>query len=369
MVTNVDWLFLMHRLSIGKEALLQNFQVVVATKDTGSSNRIKEAGLDFVNLNMSRSGINVFTEIKLIFEMFRLYRSVKPEVVYHVTMKPVIYGSIISRILNINTVNAISGLGYNFTESRRGFVQNVMAKLMRLGFSTNKCYLLFENQDDYNELKVLGIVSDKNKVFFTKGVGADLESFKPVESVENEKLVILLPTRMLWDKGVKEFVDAALLLKDKYFGKVFFKLCGMIDLDNKEGIPQQYLEGIEIKDYLKWEGFQDDILSEYQNSDIVVLPSYREGMPTVLIEACAAGKPIVTTDAIGCRECVDEGLNGYKVPVKSIQELADAIEKLINSPEDRERMGNYARAKAEKEFDQKDFVKLHMNIFKSLLNQ
>jgi glycosyltransferase involved in cell wall biosynthesis len=318
---------------------------------------------------MTRSGVNVFTEFKLFFEMFSLYRRVKPDIVYHVTMKPVIYGSIISRILNINTLNAISGLGYNFTESRRGLVQKVMSSLMRLGFASAKCCLLFENQDDYNELKALGIISPNNKVFFTKGVGADLDVFKPIMRNENEKIIILLPTRMLWDKGVKEFVDAALLLKEKYFGKVFFKLCGMIDLDNKEGIPQKYLDEIEIEDYLKWDGFQEDILVEYQNADIVVLPSYREGMPTVLIEACAVGKPIVTTDAIGCRECVDEGFNGYKVPVKSVSELALAIEKLINSPDDRKRMGTYSRQKAVKGFNQKDFVNLHMTIFKSLLHQ
>lgn len=367
MVINIDWLYIMHRICIAKEALKENYQVVVATNDTGRSNEIKKEGIGFVDLKMSRSGINFFVEIKLVIKMFVLYYRTKPDMVYHVTMKPVIYGSIISRTLNIKTLNAISGLGYNFTEGRKGFAQFVMTKLMQLGFNSKNVELLFENKEDYQELKDLGVVSKKNKVSFTKGVGTDLAQFKPFIRAENEKVIVLLPTRMLWDKGIKEFVAAAQLLKENYFGKVFFQLCGMVDLDNKEGIPESYLKTIEIEGYLKWIGFQDNMVQVYQNSDIVVLPSYREGMPTVLIEACAVGKPIVTTEAIGCKECVEEGLNGYKVPVKSVVELANAMEKLINSPSDRKRMGVHSRKKAEKEFNQKNFVELHLRIFESLL--
>lgn len=367
MVINVDWLFLMHRLCVGEEAFQQNYQVFVATKNTGRAKEIEKAGLNFISLIMSRSSINVYSEIKLILDMFRLYKKTNPDIVYHVTLKPVIYGSIISRILNIKVLNAISGLGYNFTEGRRSMIQVVMTKLMRIGFNSPNVKLLFENNDDYQELKDLGVVSKKNSISFTKGVGINLEQFRPILRKENEKLIVLLPTRMLWDKGVREFVAAAQLLKKKYFGSVFFQLCGMEDLDNKEGIPESYLKGIEVEGYLKWIGFQENMVEVYQNSDIVVLPSYREGMPTVLIEACAVGKPIITTDAIGCKECVEEGLNGYKVPVKSVVALADAIEKLINSPQDRERMGLYSRKKAELEFDQRNFVKLHMAIFESFL--
>lgn len=367
-VINVDWLYLMHRVCIGEEALKQNFNVVVATKDTGFSQIIKKLGINFIHLNISRSSVNFFSEIKLILKMFFLYKNTNPAIIYHVTMKPVIYGSVISRILNIKTLNAISGLGYNFTADRSGLVQTVMVKLMTIGFNSKNVALLFENKEDYQELDKLGIVSKKNKVYFTKGVGANLDQYKPVDRNENEKIIILLPTRMLWDKGVKEFLLAAEILKEKYFGKIYFQLCGMADMENKEGIPETYLNSIEIDGYLKWIGFQNNMVEVYKNSDIVVLPSYREGMPTVLIEACAMGKPIVTTDAIGCKECVEEGLNGYKVPVKSVIELAEAIEKLINSPLDRKKMGDYSRKKAEKEFDQKKFVNLHIEIFNSFIN-
>ncbi|WPR71637.1 glycosyltransferase family 4 protein [Flavobacterium sp. NG2] len=370
MVANVDWFYIMHRLSIGKKAKQEHYEVVVIAKDTGRANEIKDSGLDFVNIDISRFRINFFLELKLILKIFRLYQTQKPSLIYHVTMKPVIYGSLITRLLNIKTVNAICGLGYNFSKKGGGLVQYIMVKLMKIGFNTKNSHLLFENKEDYKELCRLGVISSKNKISFTKGIGADLEKFKPQEIVNKDKLVVVLPTRMLWDKGIREFVEAARLLEAKYFGKVCFKLIGMVDNGNKDCVSETYLKSIEKGDYLKWEGFHSDMVEVYKNADIVVLPSYyKEGVPTVLIEACAMGKPIVTTDANGCRECVEEGLNGYKVPVKSVQELADAIEKLINSPEDRKRMGNYSRIKAEKEFDQKDFLKLHMSIFDSMLNE
>ncbi len=366
-VINVDWLFLLHRLAIAKQAHDNGFHIVVAAKDTGKSAEIRKYGFEFIDLNISRSGVNWVSELMLIRAIFKVYNRIKPALVYHITMKPVIYGSIVARILKIKTVNAISGLGYNFTENRRGFVQKVMIQLMKFGFNKENNYLIFENKDDLREIQHLGIINRENKTHVIQGVGVNLQKYAYQDVVKNEKVVVLLPTRMLWDKGVKEFVEAANLLKDKYYGIAFFKLCGMVDPDNKEGVPENYLKHSEIENYLKWVGYQNNMPAVYREADIVVLPSYREGLPTALIEACASGKPIVTTDAIGCRDCVDEGVNGYKVPVKSVIELAKAIEKLIVSREDRKRMGQHGREKAAKEFDQQAVVKKHLKIFNSLL--
>jgi glycosyltransferase involved in cell wall biosynthesis len=194
-----------------------------------------------------------------------------------------------------------------------------------------------------------------------------LEDFKHEDFVEKEKLIILFPARMLWDKGVREFVEAAKMLQEKYFDKIYFKLCGMIDEGNIACVSENYLKQIEIENYLKWYGHQKDIKSFYKNADIVVLPSYREGLPTSLIEACAIGRPIITTNAIGCKECVDEGLNGYKVPVKSTIKLAKAIEKLIVNPKLRKAMGIRSRQKAEAEFDKKAVIKAHLKIFNEMI--
>ena len=366
-VINVDWLFLLHRLAIAKYAHENGFHIVVAAKDTGKSAEIRKHGFHFIDLNISRSGVNWVAELTLMRAIFKIYNSIKPDLVYHITMKPVIYGAIVARLLKIKTVNAISGLGYNFTENRRGFVQKVMIQLMKFGFNKENNYLVFENKDDLNQIQHLGIINLKNKTQVIQGVGVNLQKYAYQDEVKNEKVVILLPTRMLWDKGVKEFIEAAKLLKDKYYGIVFFKLCGMVDRGNKEGVPEHYLKHSEIKGYLKWVGYQNNMPAVYSEADIVVLPSYREGLPTALIEACASGKPIVTTDAIGCKDCVDEGVNGYKVPVKSFVALAKAMEKLILAPEDRKRMGQHGREKAAKEFDQKEVVKKHLKIFNNLL--
>lgn len=366
-VVNVDWIFIAHRMKIALEAQKNGFEVIVATKDTGKSNLITENNLKFIDLDITRSGVNPFTEIKVLVSLFKLYRQIKPDLVYQVTMKPVIYGSIVSKLLRIKTVNTISGLGYNFTENRRGLIQKMMIMLMRWGFKKEDNHLIFENKDDYQELNDLGILNKITKTSFIKGVGVDLDLYHFDNSTNNETIIILLPTRMLWDKGVKEFVEAALLLKDKDVGKVVFKLCGMLDYDNREAVPECYLRYNEIQEYLEWIGYQEDMVSVYKSSDIVVLPSYREGLPTVLAEACAAGKPIVTTNAIGCKDCVEEGVNGYKVPVKSVKELADAIEKLIDNPLERKRMGINSRKKAENEFDQRDVIKKHFEIFEGML--
>ena len=364
-VINVDWLFVMHRMAIAKGAQMNGFKVIVAAKDTGKAKDIRKAGMQFVDIAISRSGINPYSEIKAMFTLYLLYKKLNPTVVYHVTMKPVIYGTLIAKILKIPSVNGISGLGYNFTDSRRNLVQKSMISLMKLGFNKEENHLIFENFDDYKELQDLGIVKYQNTINRVKGVGVDLELYKNIKRRKEEKLIILLPTRMLWDKGVKEFVDASLLLKNKYAGKVIFKLCGGLDYDNKEAVPKDYLEKLVIKGYLEWIGHQENMVSIYAESDIVVLPSYREGMPTVLLEACSMGLPIVTTDTIGCKECVEEGLNGYKVPVKSVKYLAEAIEKLINSTIKREQMGLYSRKKAEIEFNQKDVVYQHVTIFEN----
>ena len=199
-----------------------------------------------------------------------------------------------------------------------------------------------------------------------KGAGVDLNRFSYQIPIEKEKINIVLPARLLWDKGVKEFYEASQLLKKKYASKIIFKLIGIADTDNKAGVSPKILKGWIDDNYFIWINYQKNMVPVYHNSDIVVLPSYREGMPKTLLEACAVGRPIVTTNAIGCKECVDEGLNGFKVPVKSIKELAKAIEVLILDKELRLNMGKASRNKAVNEFNQINVISKHLDIYNSL---
>jgi len=367
-VTNVDWFFISHRLIIAEEAQRRGFEVIVAAEDTGRSQEIRDKGIHFINLTISRSGINPFKEFKTLIKFYSIYKSINPDVVHHITLKPVIYGSIIAKLLRIRgVVNAISGLGYNFTKGRQSYVQKAMLYIMRLGFSRNNLVVIFQNENDQEELTGFGIINSSNEIVRIKGSGVDLQKYYESPFPAFNRIKILLPSRMLWDKGVKELREASNILKEKYSNNVEFILSGFADEDNKAGVPTSYLKDWDDGEYVKWIGYQKNMFKIYQNSHIVVLPSYREGMPKALLEACAVGRAIVTTNAIGCKETVDEGVNGFKVPVTSSTDLASALEELINNHDLIKQMGHNSRAKAEKEFDVKNVIEKHIEIYNSLL--
>ena len=371
-VVNVDWAFITHRLPIAEEAVNKGWKVYVAAKDTGRAKDINNK-IEFINFEFSRSGTNPIKELYSFVKFLRLYRRIKPDVIHHVTLKPVIYGSFAARLTRIRGVlNAISGLGYTFTgemKGVKGLISKIMVSLMRFGFNSEKMAFVFQNNDDYEELEKLNVFSKKNSFHFIKGVGVNLDEFKFSPIPNNDKTNISIVTRMLWDKGIAELKKASEILKVKYYKKITFTLVGIADEDNKAGVSEKFLKDWEDGEYVKWIGYQTNVVKIYSESDIVTLPSYREGIPRALIEACSIGRPIVTTNAIGCRECVDEGINGFKVPIKSCSELAEAFVKLIEDKELQRQMGKASRIKAEKEFDVEDVKKKHLTIYESLCNE
>src|SRR5690606_4428787 len=281
----------------------------------------------------------------------KLYKRVKPDVVHQITIKPVVYGGLAAKVTRVpGVVNAISGLGYMFTGNRLGIVQKIILRMMKNGFNRSKVAVIFQNQEDKMVLEQSHILTANTMVHLIKGSGIDLGIFNYSTLPPLDRIKILLPSRMLWDKGIRELKEASDTLKDKYKNKIQFLLVGMADNNNKAGVPEEYLREWEDGDYVVWKGHQSNILDYYQQSHIVVLPSYREGLPKTLIEACAVGRPIVTTDAIGCKDCVDEGINGFKVEVGNSSALADAIEKMILNPDMIQTMGKAGRKKAELEF-------------------
>jgi len=367
-VTNVDWFFISHRLPIAEEAIKQGFEVTVAAEDTGRRHEIEKKGIKFENLSFSRSGTNVIDELSTIWRFYLLYKKIKPNVVHQITLKPVIYGSIVSKFISINgVVNAISGLGYSFTNRRMSNTMKWMIRLMRYGFERKNLSVIFQNKDDFNELNNLQIISAKNNIFFIKGSGVDLVEYQSNEPPKTKKIKILFPSRMLWDKGIKEVYDAALELKNEYYNKIEFILAGLADEDNKAGVPKEVLESWQDKPYFEWIGFSQNIKLLYESCHIVLLPSYREGMPKSLIEAAAMGRAIITTDAIGCKECVEQGVNGLKIPVGNSKALALAIRTLVENPEMITSMGLASRQKAENEFNIDQVVNKHLEIYNQYL--
>lgn len=367
-VTNVDWFFISHRIKIAEEAQKNGYEVFVAAEDTGRAKEIEDKGIHFINLPFSRSGTNPIVEIITIIKLLIIYYKYKPDIVHHITFKPVIYGSIIAKILKIKgVVNAISGLGYNFTMGRKSYIQKVMILLMKFGFKRNNITIIFQNQNDQEELSSLGVIDSSNIIVRIKGSGVDLEKYYHSPFPEFNQIKILFSSRMLWDKGVKELREASIILKEKYNNKIQFILSGLADEENKAGVSASYLNEWDDGQYIIWIGHQKNMLEVYQDSHIVVLPSYREGMPKSLLEACAVGRAIVTTNAIGCKEVVDEGINGFKVPVHSINELACAIESLVTNIDLIKKMGFNSRIKAVNEFNIKYVVEKHLECYKNLL--
>jgi glycosyltransferase involved in cell wall biosynthesis len=249
-----------------------------------------------------------------------------------------------------------------------GLTSRIIIELMRFGFKQKNVSLIFQNPDDCRQLRSLNVIAPNNRIYRIKGSGVDLDIFKTDSYPNFDKIKILMPSRMLWDKGLRELYEASFLLKANYEKKIQIILCGSIDEGNKANVPKTFLESWQDGEFVKWVNFQNDMVKIYNDSHIVILPSYREGIPKALIEACAMGRAIITTNAIGCRECVDEGINGLKVPVRNSKALAEAIKQLVNNPEKIIQMGKASRLKAELEFDINSVVKKHMEIYSLIRN-
>lgn len=365
-VVNVDWFFLSHRLPIALAAIEKGYDVTILCADTGRKPEIIQAGLKHIHLPLSRSGMNVFAELRLIYLLSKIYIREKPDVIHHVTLKPVIYGSIAYRFYNSGVVvNAISGLGYNFTHDRKSFKQTLIDHLIKYSLKNDSFQFIFQNLDDIKLLQERTIKVKNNQINLIKGSGINLDQFAYSEEHVRSTQTVVLAARLLYDKGIMEFIKAAKLLKAEFVNNVKFIIAGNIDKDNPATISLAEIKKNTDGKYIEWIGFEPDMKQLLMNSSIVVLPSYREGLPKSLIEAAAIGRPIVTTDAPGCKDCVIEGYNGYKVPVGDHIILADKIRKLLVSPELRKEMGYNSRLFAENNFDIDEVVNKTLDIYET----
>lgn len=349
-VVNVDWFFISHRLPLARHAIESGYQVYLLSADTGRKTELESMGTHFVEIPFKRSGSNPFHELKCIFLLRKHLRKLKPDVVHNVTLKAALLSSMACKIAGIkNVVNAISGFGYNFTDGRSGLLQKIVKCLIRIAFKSSSFSFILQNPDDAKSIERMGLVG-KERIFLIKGSGVNLEDFSFKEAPNGKVLKILFPARILLDKGIKELLEAAHVLKEKYQDRIEFVIAGDCDNENLAVFPEAELRKWLIPGYITWIGFQKEMYAVYADSDIVILPSYREGLPKSLIEACAVGRPLITTDVPGCRECVKPGYNGLLIPAKDSKSIAEAIETLINDPEARARFGKNSRALAERDF-------------------
>jgi glycosyltransferase involved in cell wall biosynthesis len=366
LVVNVDWFFLSHRLAIALEGLNRGYEVTIFTIDTGKKAEIESHGLRCISLPTSRSGTNILRELKVIKLLWSYYKHEKPDIIHHVALKPVTYGSIVCRILKIqNVVNALSGMGFLFANpEEKSITRKILLFLFKIAFKNPHLKFIFQNNDDLNIIVSSGVV-DIHQCHIIKGSGVPLEEF--AYSIENNEEItrFILPARMLTDKGVVEYVEAAKIVCAKFPQKAEFILVGAIDMENKAGIPENQIREWEKEGHIKYIGFQSNMVKVMKESNVVVLPSYREGLPKSLIEACAIGRAIITTDVTGCRDVVTEGVNGLIIPAKNHVALASAIEELLFDRNLRIAMGQKGRLLAEKEFSLQGVIDKTFQIYNS----
>lgn len=319
-------------------------------------------GLIVYPLNLSRSSTGINSEIKAFIEIYKVLKNISPVISHFVTIKPVLYGGIASRFLNIHKkVFSISGLGFIFIkEGLKASIMRVVVKTMyKFALGGKNSHVIVQNHDDKTVVNSIVHVP----ITLIRGSGVDLSQYEYIKE-NNENIKVSMACRLLKDKGVFEYIEAVKILKQK-LPNVEFELYGDIDIHNPASLTNEDIKKIREDGFVNVHGFSSDIAKVFSESNIVVLPSYREGLPKVLIEAAACGRAVVTTDVPGCRDAIEPNITGLLCEVKNPKSLANMIEKLIVDKNLRNSMGKAGRKLAENEFDINKVVEKHFEIYES----
>lgn len=369
-VVNVDWFFLSHRLPVALAAMRAGYEVHVATGITDRLAELQSYGLAVHPLRMRRDMAGIAAEWGAFFELVQLFRAVKPDLIHLVTIKPVLYGGIAARLAGTHAVvAAISGLGFVFVDNgvRAKLRRLVVGWLYRLALGKAALKVIFQNENDRDCLVQLArLLSSKYEII--RGSGVNMSQYVPTP-LPTGVPVIVMACRLIADKGVWEFIEAARLLRQR---SVACRLClvGSIDTDNPASLSNADIASIHAEGIVELWGQRSDMAHVMTRAHIVALPSYYgEGLPKVLIEAAACGRAVVTTDMPGCRDAVLPGQSGMLVPARDSVALANAFQLLIGDPLLCAEMGRAGRTFAQREFDLVGVVTRHLGIYKELLDQ
>lgn len=368
-VVNVDWFFLSHRLPIALEAQRQGYQVHIATRLTDKMDELQGHGLVVHPLALDRSSTGLCNAWRTMVELWQVFRAVRPDVVHLVTIKPVLMGGLMAQLTGVPAVVvAVSGLGFVFmAHGAKAVVRSwLVGGLYRVALGHCNLKVVFQNPDDRASLCKLAHLSD-SKVEMIRGSGVDLTQYSHTP-LRQDLPVVLLAARLLADKGTREFVQAARLLKQQGVSARFC-LVGTVDTANPASLTDAELTQWAAEGVVELWGQRSDMPEVLSEARLVVLPSYREGLPKVLLEAAACGRAVVTTDVPGCRDAIDPGVTGVLVQVRNAELLAEAIRDLINDPTRCQTMGNAGRALAESAFDVRQVVAAHLRIYQELIGK
>lgn len=370
-IVNVDWFFMSHRLPIALEALERGYSVTIASRFTVHKAELVSMGFGVAEVPFSRSGRGIFGEFNTIRALKTIVDEVQPDLVHAVTIKPVLYTGLVLKSVtrDIPFLAAISGLGYVFTANtfRSNLTKTIASILYKIALSQKFKMVIFQNSSDERILTAVAKLKSSDKILI-KGSGADLSVYDYRPENTSSPVKVVMACRLLVEKGVYQYIDAARTVKEQY-PSVEFLLVGTPDLENPNTIKQMEIDTWVSQGLINYLGHRNDIADVFADANIICLPSfYGEGVPKVLIEAAACGRAIITTDSPGCRDAVIEGVTGLTVPTRDARLLATAILKLVEQPDLRVVMGAKARGFAEKEFDVNSVVNKHLVIYKNLLS-
>ncbi len=353
-----DRYFCSHRLPLAVLAQQQGYQVFVAAPAKNDYKRIQKAGLTFCPLYFDRGGLNPWHEIKTLYQIVKLYWQIRPDIVHAVALKPVLYGTLARMMVRSpQMVAAISGLGAIFSQDH--WLQKPIKMLLRFLLSNRKVQVIVQNPED---AQVIQDLNPKINIHLILGAGVNTEVFSPVPE-PSDPFTVIHVSRLLWNKGIGEFVQAARLLKQEGYDFRFL-LVGEPDLENPGAISSETVQQWHDEGIIEWLGYRSDIAALYQKSHLAVLASYyREGIPKSLIEAASCGKPIITCDMPGCRLIVQDQVNGFLIPPRNADILANSIKKMALDVQQRQKFGKASRDLVEKSFGERIIHQQTLNIY------
>ena len=366
-VVNHDWFFLSHRQAIAVAAKEAGRDVTIVCCNTGRFDDIQALGLNTIDLPINATGENPKEEWKTFQFLRKLYKRERPDVVHHVGLKTILWGGLAAKLVGVKgVVNAVSGLGVMFSGKNTSLMAKGVLEVLRYSHLRKNVRVIFQNHED-ESLFLNNHVTQKENCIFIKGSGVDLKKFDHTPEPDTKPIRVMFTARMVREKGIVVLAEAAEKLRSQYEEKVMFLLCGKLS-DNPKAMKKEEVEALCDDKYIQSLGHRDDVNELLKQCHIVAFPSYyREGVPKSLIEACAIGRPIITTNSIGCKDTVEDGVNGFLIPVKDSEALAEKLRVLIEDPALRQKMGEASRRIAERDFSIDDVVKKHLEVYSSLI--
>ena len=355
-VLNTSWNLYNFRRGLIDALRQQGHTVTLIAPEDEYTSKLRALGYDLTTVNMDRRGINPIRDLTFFFHLYRLYRTLRPDLTLHFTVKPNVYGTTAARWLGVPSINTVSGLGTVFL--KKGLVSWIAQHLYRFTFRWPE-QVLFHNQDDYDLFVERGLVAPQ-RASVIPGSGVNIQRFSPQRAETNEVFTFLVIARLLYDKGIVEYAEAARSLRAQGV-KARFQLLGARDPQHQRGIPDQQVDAWVDEGLVDYLGTTDDVRPLLQRADAVVLPSYREGLPRTLLEAASLEKPIVTTDTPGCRHVVHHERNGLLCRVHDAADLADKMRRVMELPqEQRRRMGQAGRALVAERFSERYVIERYL---------